>query len=98
MSLNLEKRTTTGEDRFLHNFLRQELGKETEIKLLRSKNDDLLQFVDFLTGCVYAEMRQPKNIVKQELLGKLRVKLGVQNLLDASSKYNGRFKIIIPRS
>ena len=96
LSLYMEKRTTTGEDIFLHNYLHQELGEKIKIKLLRDKDDDLMQLSDFLTGCVYAEITRPINEIKQTLLKDLKIKIGVKNLLEKPHKATGRFKVIVP--
>lgn len=95
LSLNLKWRTKTGEDKFLHDYLRQNFTKISELKVVRAYQNDLMQFADLLTGCVAAEETHPDCEIKRSLVQSLKEKLSVTSLWRNSLIQHGKFSISV---
>jgi uncharacterized protein DUF3800 len=93
LSLNLKRRTKTGEDRFLHDYLRHNFARIVELNIVRAYQNDLMQFADLLTGCVAAEKTQPDCEIKQTLVESLEKNLSVKSLWDNSLAQHTKFSI-----
>jgi len=95
LSLNLKQRTTTGEDRFLHDYLKTKFARIDKINVLRAYQNDLIQFADLLAGSIAADKTQPDDETKRTLLNDLRNHLSVNSLWENSLAKNNKFCVTV---
>jgi uncharacterized protein DUF3800 len=93
LSLHLKLRTTTGEDRFLHDYLRQKFNQIAELKIVRPYESDLIQFADLLTGCIAADKTHPDCQIKRSLVESLKKHLSVKSLWEPSLNQHSKFTV-----
>jgi len=91
LSLNLKQRTTTGEDQFLYDYLKQKFTKISGLNVLRAYQNDLMQFADLLVGSVAGE---PDCAVKQSLIKTLKQNLSVKSLSENSLINHRKFSVM----
>jgi hypothetical protein len=95
VEITTELRTTTGEDRLMHQSLEEELKREVRVRIVREYQNDLTQFAGLLVGSVYGDLTNSGDEVKLSLIKELRQKLGVPRLYDASLATHNEFRVAV---
>jgi hypothetical protein len=92
LSLNLKQRTTTGEDQFLYDYLKQKFTKMSELNVLKAYQNDFMQFADLLVGSVAAG--ESACAAKQTLIEILKANLSVKSFLESSLINHRKFSVM----
>jgi hypothetical protein len=74
-------------------YLRREIPNVRDVQLVNSRQHNLVQLADLLTGCIYGELTNSTHPVKRSIIEHLRMRLGVQRLHETPLRLQRKFRV-----
>lgn len=92
LNIHMEKRTLTGEDRFLKSSLEKRFDN-LKVNFIRDIDSISMQFCDLITGSLYGEMNKTSDKVKVEILNVFASKIKPLKLRESFDFNKGKFSL-----